>query len=68
MNETLINEAPCPPKLPPSISVETLPAWTYDNAEFHALEKEQIFMRTWQVVAFFTCLWGHLPCPARQDR
>jgi phenylpropionate dioxygenase-like ring-hydroxylating dioxygenase large terminal subunit len=28
----------------------TLPAWTYDNAEFLALEKEAIFMRTWQIV------------------
>lgn len=50
MNDSLINEPPCPPKHPPDISVETLPAWTYDNAEFHALEKERIFMRTWQVV------------------
>ena len=28
----------------------TLPAWTYNNAEFLALEKEAIFMRTWQIV------------------
>jgi phenylpropionate dioxygenase-like ring-hydroxylating dioxygenase large terminal subunit len=28
----------------------TLPAWTYNNAEFLALEKEAIFMRTWQLV------------------
>ncbi len=27
----------------------TLPAWTYENAEFLALEKEWIFMRTWQL-------------------
>lgn len=29
---------------------ETLPAWTYDDAEYFALEKELIFMRTWQLV------------------
>ena len=28
----------------------TLPAWTYDNAEFFDLEREHIFMRTWQLV------------------
>lgn len=28
----------------------TLPAWTYDNAEFNALECEAIFMRTWQLM------------------
>jgi phenylpropionate dioxygenase-like ring-hydroxylating dioxygenase large terminal subunit len=28
----------------------TLPAWTYENTEFLALEKEAIFMRTWQLV------------------
>jgi phenylpropionate dioxygenase-like ring-hydroxylating dioxygenase large terminal subunit len=28
----------------------TLPAWTYENAEFFALEKEAIFLRTWQLV------------------
>jgi phenylpropionate dioxygenase-like ring-hydroxylating dioxygenase large terminal subunit len=28
----------------------TLPAWTYYSAEFQALEKEAIFMRTWQLV------------------
>src|SRR5579862_2842076 len=28
----------------------TLPAWTYQNAEFLALEKEAIFMRSWQLV------------------
>ena len=47
MNDALTNEAPCPPRLPADISVETLPAWTYDNAEFFELEKERIFMRTW---------------------
>ncbi|HEY5658506.1 MAG TPA: SRPBCC family protein [Myxococcota bacterium] len=26
---------------------ETLPAWTYHNAEFHELEKEHIFRRHW---------------------
>lgn len=28
----------------------TLPAWTYNNAEFFELERERIFMRTWQLV------------------
>jgi phenylpropionate dioxygenase-like ring-hydroxylating dioxygenase large terminal subunit len=32
------------------MSWETLPAWTYNSAEFLALEKESIFMRTWQLV------------------
>ncbi len=32
------------------VSNETLPAWTYDNAEFFALEVEAIFMRTWHIV------------------
>lgn len=27
----------------------TLPAWTYNSAEFFALEKDSIFMRTWQL-------------------
>lgn len=27
----------------------TLPAWVYSSAEFFALEKESIFMRTWQL-------------------
>ena len=49
MNDALPSDAPCPPRLPASISVETLPAWTYDNAEFFELEKERIFMRTWQL-------------------
>jgi phenylpropionate dioxygenase-like ring-hydroxylating dioxygenase large terminal subunit len=29
---------------------ETLPGWTYDNAEFHALERERLFLRSWQFV------------------
>jgi len=28
----------------------TLPAWTYDSAEFFALERERIFLTSWQVV------------------
>lgn len=28
----------------------TLPAWTYDNAEFHALEREHLFLPNWQIV------------------
>jgi phenylpropionate dioxygenase-like ring-hydroxylating dioxygenase large terminal subunit/AcrR family transcriptional regulator len=27
----------------------TLPAWTYDDAPFHTLERERIFRRTWQL-------------------
>ena len=27
----------------------TLPAWTYSSPEFLALEKEAVFMRTWQL-------------------
>jgi len=34
---------------PPGVT-ETLPAWTYDNKEFFALERERLFMRTWQLV------------------
>ncbi|MEE8533617.1 MAG: SRPBCC family protein [Alphaproteobacteria bacterium] len=34
----------------PRYSAETLPAWTYDNAEFYALEREHIFRRSWQLV------------------
>ncbi len=30
--------------------VETLPAWTYENPEFFRLERERLFMRTWQLV------------------
>ena len=33
----------------PAIPV-TLPAWTYDNAEFHALEREHVFLPNWQIV------------------
>jgi phenylpropionate dioxygenase-like ring-hydroxylating dioxygenase large terminal subunit len=33
---------------------ETLPAWTYNNAEFFALEKEQLFLATWQLVCHET--------------
>ena len=34
----------------PQTSSATLPSWTYNNAEFLALEKEAIFMRSWQLV------------------
>src|SRR5262245_8958410 len=37
----------------------TLPAWTYNSAEFLALEKESIFMRTWQLVGHVS----ELECP-----
>jgi len=30
--------------------VETLPAWTYENREFFALERDRLFMRSWQLV------------------
>jgi phenylpropionate dioxygenase-like ring-hydroxylating dioxygenase large terminal subunit/AcrR family transcriptional regulator len=29
---------------------ETLPAWTYESAEFFALERERIFLPSWQIV------------------
>lgn len=29
---------------------ETLPGWTYKNPEFFALEKERLFLRSWQLV------------------
>lgn len=29
---------------------ETLPAWTYNNAEFHALERERLLLANWQLV------------------
>ncbi len=29
---------------------ETLAAWTYDNREFFALERDRLFMRSWQIV------------------
>lgn len=39
----------------------TLPGWIYRNEEIHALEREEIFMRTWQLV-------GHQSeIPARGD-
>jgi phenylpropionate dioxygenase-like ring-hydroxylating dioxygenase large terminal subunit/AcrR family transcriptional regulator len=37
---------PAAAELPPV----TLPAWTYDNAEFFALEREQVFLPSWQTV------------------
>lgn len=37
----------------------SLPAWTYDNAEFFELERERIFMRSWQVV----CHLNDIPNP-----
>ncbi len=49
------NIDPDAPGLPATSDVamaaaETLPAWTYDNAEFFALERERLFMCTWQIV------------------
>jgi len=37
----------------------TLPGWTYNNAEFFALEKEHLFLSTWQMV----CHVSELPNP-----
>lgn len=34
----------------PAVGVETLPAWTYRDAGFHALEREHVFKTTWQLV------------------
>ena len=34
----------------PAVRLETLPGWTYDNAEFLELEKEHLFRRQWQLV------------------
>jgi phenylpropionate dioxygenase-like ring-hydroxylating dioxygenase large terminal subunit len=31
-------------------AAETLPAWTYNDPAFHALERSRIFRRTWQFV------------------
>ena len=33
-------------------SRKSLPAWTYNHEEFFELEKQRIFMRSWQVVCF----------------
>ncbi len=38
---------------------ETLPAWVYHNAEFHALEREHLFLPHWQIV----CHVSELPEP-----
>ena len=35
------------------MTLRTLPGWVYDDAEFHALEREHVFARSWQLV-------GHL--------
>jgi len=44
---------------PPSGLVYTLPSWAYENQEFAALEREQVFMPGWQVV----CHVSELPKP-----
>jgi phenylpropionate dioxygenase-like ring-hydroxylating dioxygenase large terminal subunit len=46
----LPDEEPSAGLAPEPRAVETLPAWTYEDPEFFALEKERIFMRSWQVV------------------
>ncbi|MEX2648190.1 MAG: SRPBCC family protein [Alphaproteobacteria bacterium] len=46
------------PSAAPANDAETLPAWTYRDAEFHALERERIFKRTWQLVAHVSELPG----------
>lgn len=33
-----------------ALRAETLPGWTYHNAEFHALEREVLFLASWQPV------------------
>ncbi len=51
-------EAAAPARLPapePEVATDpqlrvTLPAWVYSNPEFHELEKEHIFMSSWQIV------------------
>lgn len=42
-----------------SFAPETLPGWTYDNAEFFALERERLFLTNWQIV----CHISDLPRP-----
>ncbi len=37
----------------------SLPAWTYENAEFFALERQRIFLRSWQIV----CHLNDIPEP-----
>src|SRR5690606_34778108 len=37
-------------ELAAAFRTETLPGWTYDNAEFFALEREQLFLASWQLV------------------
>ena len=41
-----VETAPATAEQPPV----TLPAWTYDNEEFFALERERIFLPSWQIV------------------
>jgi phenylpropionate dioxygenase-like ring-hydroxylating dioxygenase large terminal subunit len=48
-NATMPHAAPEPAPVP-TAPVETLPAWTYENPEFFRLERERLFMRTWQLV------------------
>lgn len=43
----------------PSAPRLSLPAWTYSNPDFFALERERVFMRSWQVV----CHQNDLPAP-----
>ena len=48
-------QPPAPDETPPAVATraplaETLPGWTYDNAEFLELEKEHLFRRQWQLV------------------
>ena len=55
--------APARPRIvEPSVAMDpavklTLPGWTYDSAEFHELERENLFLSSWQVV----CHQSELP-------
>jgi phenylpropionate dioxygenase-like ring-hydroxylating dioxygenase large terminal subunit/AcrR family transcriptional regulator len=44
------------PAADPAVKL-TLPGWTYTSDEFHALEREKIFLKSWQVV----CHQSELP-------
>ena len=43
----------------PATSAETLPSWTYNNAEFFALERELLLLPQWQMV----CHQSEIPEP-----
>ncbi|MBM3584233.1 MAG: transcriptional regulator BetI [Alphaproteobacteria bacterium] len=43
-------KSPRPVEAAAAATAETLSAWTYQDARFHALEREHIFKTTWQLV------------------